>query len=161
MHKSICFIIYISAMLMSFTNLTDKFSWLEGTWEMKKSGGNSNLEVWKKIDDSTMIGAGMKVRGSDTTMLESIELVFRDNQYWYIPTVPDQNNATPVPFRLITSDEFKFTFENAKHDFPQRIVYHLKPVKKDFNITCTTGDTLFVRVESLEGQGMDYNFVRK
>src|SRR5688500_1755741 len=114
----------------------DTFSWLNGAWEMKKNNGNSRWEVWKKYDDNTLIGKGLKVSGSDTTELESIKLVFEDGDFWYVPTVPDQNNAMPVRFKLVSHEGFRFTFENPKHDFPQRIVYDYQPLYLSGNMIC-------------------------
>ena len=127
---------------------------------MKNKNGSSRLEVWKEADKNTLKGTGLKVSGRDTILLESIELVFKDDTYWYIPTVPDQNEAKPVPFKLAASDQFKVSFENPDHDFPQRITYHMKPMYLQ-PYKAMPGDSLFVRVESLSGEGIDFNFLRK
>ncbi len=136
------------------------FSWLPGTWEMKYKNGSSRLEIWKKKTDTTFSGTGLRINGADTILLESIELVFKDDTYWYIPTVPDQNDALPVPFKLSSFGQFHATFENEEHDFPQRIVYMLKPIS--FNpVIATAGDSLIVRVESMTGDGIDFMFLRR
>ena len=152
-------LIAFAFLAFSFTYTDNPFRWLEGSWEMKKANGNCRLEIWSSLNDHEMTGKGISVKGVDSTLLENIQLVFKDNFYWYIPTVPDQNNAQPVSFKLVRSHGSNYTFENPDHDFPQRIVYHFKPVT-DLNRPAV-GDTLFVRVESLTGDGMDFHFLRK
>jgi hypothetical protein len=127
---------------------------------MKYKNGSSRLEIWKMKTDTNLSGTGFKINGPDTILLESIELVFKDSTYWYIPTVPDQNDALPVHFKLSGSGEYHATFENETHDFPQRIVYTFKPLRFD-PYRASAGDSLFVRVESLKGEGIDFMFLRR
>ncbi len=104
----------------------------------------------------------MKIEGKDTSLLESIELTYKDGEFWYIPTIPDQNNQRQIPFKLVGAKGYYFVFENPEHDFPQRIIYHLKSANAATKYVPTQGDLLFVRVENLEGiKGIDYNFVRE
>ena len=140
----------------------DTFSWLKGTWEMKKKNGTSRLEVWTKHDDNTLIGKGLKVSGSDTTELESIKLVFQDEDFWYVPTVPDQNNAMPVKFKLVSQEGFKYIFENPQHDFPQRIIYDYQPLSLSDVMICHPGDKMLVKVETMDGtNSIPFEFIRK
>ena len=112
------------------------------------------MEIWKKTDKSLYTGRGVKVALRDTTLLESLKLSYHDDNTWYIPTVPDQNNALPVSFKMVQSSENKMVFENPDHDFPQRILYQYLPAIKSTNDT----DSMYVRVESLDGKGIDYWF---
>lgn len=144
-----------------FVTIRHPFHWLAGVWEMKIAVGESRFEIWNEIDDHRLVGQGMKVSGKDSMLLETIELVQKEGHYWYIPTVPDQNNALPVSFCLVKSEEMKLTFENPRHDFPQRIIYHIKPKVDSSSHFPARGDTLFVRVESMAGDGMDFRFIRR
>lgn len=160
MLKFILLTVILSFLHVGHTVTNEKFSWLEGTWEMKKANGSSRLEVWKRKDERILTGEGLSVRGQDSVLLESIELAYRENEYWYIPTVPDQNNAIPVSFRLVREEENMYTFENPDHDFPQRIIYHLKPLSRLTPYQASIGDTLLARVETLDRQGMNFQFFR-
>src|SRR5688572_7639006 len=131
MVRNLVVLFVMSISCFGFTSTHNPFLWLQGTWEMKKSNTKSRLEIWEKKDEMTLTGKGINVNGERQTIEESLELVFKDGHYWYIPTVPDQNNALPVPFKLMDASGNKFTFENPEHDFPQRIVYHFKPVNQD------------------------------
>lgn len=150
-------ILFIQLSLLS-SGPIDQFAWLTGLWEMR-SGNEVRYESWELANDTTLLGTGFKIRQADTVVLESLMLVFDKSTYWYIPTVPDQNDGKPVSFRLSSSTEKKFVFENPQHDFPQRIIYELFSL--DSPAVATPGDSLFVRVESLSGEGLNFSFVRK
>ncbi|MEO6130655.1 MAG: DUF6265 family protein [Saprospiraceae bacterium] len=137
------------------------FNWLVGTWEMRRSAGGTRLEIWSPYHEESLVGLGLIFTDKDTTMLEQIQLEFREPDYFYIATVPEQNNGQPIEFKLVKSEVNKYTFENALHDFPQRIVYQFKPIAEQDNIDLRRADSLLVRVESLDGNGIEYGFARK
>ncbi|MFZ1677388.1 MAG: DUF6265 family protein [Saprospiraceae bacterium] len=136
------------------------FLWLSGTWEMYRSAGGTRLEIWTPYTDESIVGRGLMFNDKDTTMLEQIQLVSRDKDFYYIATVPDQNNGNPIEFKLVKTEGQVYTFENPHHDFPQRIVYTFKPLAEQVENN-TNADSLLVRVESLDGKGIDYGFSRK
>ena len=142
------------------TQNVKSFSWLSGTWLMSKHNGSYRLEVWEQKDNHLLTGKGLKVVRKDTTLIESLELYYRDDHFWYVPTVPDQNEGLPVPFKLVDSKKYHYTFENEEHDFPQRIVYEYKPVFSKTRQSSVLGDSLFVRVENMEGEGISFSFIR-
>lgn len=137
------------------------FHWLKGTWEMRKPNGSYRLETWENKSLNALHGKGMKVMDGDTTYLESIELYADQKEIWYTPTVPDQNNQQPVPFKLVSSNDLQYVFENPQHDFPQRIVYRFKPKEKITPFISSLGDTLDVSATSLNGEGIHFRFYRK
>jgi len=137
------------------------FDWLNGTWEMPNPNGSYRLETWEEKDRTMMIGTGLKLVGSDTTLLESIQLYTDRKQIWYVPTVVNQKNGTPVAFKMVSSTNNHFVFENPLHDFPQRIVYHFKPILPEKEIIQSPGDTLDVGVTALDGEGINFRFTRK
>ena len=97
---------------------------LAGTWEMKK-GTASFLEIWTKKSDSLFIGKSLKVLLKDSLVLENVKLFLTKDAIVYAPTAIGQNNEEEIHFNLIKRINKKFTFENKKHDFPQRIIYDL------------------------------------
>lgn len=98
---------------------------LTGTWAMTMKSGLL-LEVWEKANSHELLSRSFRVKEQDTVPLETVRLYLDGMNIFYTPTVPDQNNAQPVPFKLIELDNNRFVFENRNHDFPQRIIYHLK-----------------------------------
>ena len=127
---------------------------------MRRSAGGSRLEIWTAHNDASIAGKGLMINDADTTMLEQIELAYRNNEFYYIATIPDQNNGNPIEFKLVKTEGKIFTFENPGHDFPQRIIYRFIP-KEEQEDNEIALDSLLVRVEGLDGNGIDYGFSRK
>lgn len=98
-------------------------SWL-GTWTEKQADGTFT-ESWKKESDTLFLGVSSMVSGKDTLFQENIRLVLRGKAIFYIPTIPGQNEDKPVAFKLITSSDKTWTFENKAHDYPAHIIYTL------------------------------------
>jgi len=98
--------------------------WLLGTWQQPSVKGILT-ESWQQLNDSTFIGQSFFVSNGDTLSSESISLQQRKDTLFYIPTVADQNEGKPVVFTLTNLTDSSVTFENPKHDFPQKIEYQL------------------------------------
>ncbi len=102
---------------------TDALKWMAGTWTIN-TGNGSIVEQWKISNDSTLTGKSVFIKnGKDTIPQESVELAYRNGDWYYIPTVVSQNNSEPVRFKLILVKGTEFISENPTHDFPQRIAY--------------------------------------
>lgn len=102
---------------------TAPLAWMVGKWKIQTPGGVT-LEEWKNIDDSTLAGRSVFIRNhSDTSVQENVIISIRNGQWYYTPTVANQNNALPVPFKIIFLKGSEFIAENTAHDFPQRIAY--------------------------------------
>lgn len=150
--------VYGLALLSGCKSPMTQFSWLEGQWSMARPKGGERLEIWQTQSPYVIEGTGLKVNGTDTSLLESIQLSAKGKSIYYTPTVPDQNDAKPVPFKMTSYSDHTVTFENAAHDFPQRIIYRFKPASTH---TMHDVDSIYVIVESLDGQGINYAFRRK
>ena len=70
-----------------------------------------------------LLGISYTVQEMDTTVLETIRLLIRNDEFYYIVTVKNQNKGEPVTFKLDRGDPQNLTFENSEHDFPKRIHY--------------------------------------
>lgn len=110
---------------------------LEGTWKMETRKGPL-FEQWQKFDESTLRGLNYRISGNDTIPLERLELVSRPEGVFYIPAVVNQNDGDAVSFKLVSSEDNRFVFENKAHDFPQRIIYSL-----------VTADSIVARIEGI------------
>ncbi len=107
----------------------DQFKWMNGSWKMKTKNGII-IESWKTINDSTMEGKSFFIKNNtDSTFLESIEIIARNNQCYYRPTANGQNENMAVTFKMSFYNEKGFVAENPAHDFPKRISYLL--INKD------------------------------
>jgi hypothetical protein len=101
----------------------EKANWLIGEWANTSKEGVLT-ETWTKENDSTFLGKTYFITGKDTAFTESIQLMQKEDQLLYIPTVSDQNKGKHVSFTLTTSSEKQLVFENKEHDFPQKITYN-------------------------------------
>lgn len=101
----------------------EKMNWLIGQWEKTTPEGYLT-ETWSKVNDSTFSGqAYFIIKEKDTVHNETIILTQVNEELIYRPTVKGQNNDEPVDFKLTSDAENTFSFENPKHDYPQKIVY--------------------------------------
>ncbi|MBK6642253.1 MAG: hypothetical protein KBH11_15260 [Bacteroidia bacterium] len=99
-----------------------QLSTLEGKWLMQTPEGTM-MEVWEITNDTLYSGKSYSIEGADTTLSETVQLIQRHDGIYYIPTVTNQNDGVPIPFKLITSEAGVFVFENPTHDFPTKITY--------------------------------------
>jgi hypothetical protein len=101
----------------------EKMNWLLGNWENEMPEGVLT-ETWTKENDSTFSGTTyFIINKKDTVHSETIILKQLNDELVYRPTVKGQNNDEPVDFKLSYESENSFSFENPKHDYPQKIVY--------------------------------------
>jgi uncharacterized protein YciI len=98
------------------SNLPD---FLTGTWKMEN---NEIYEHWDKLNDSSLKGISYKLKDGQMTVSEYLEINEIKKKITYKATVINQNHGKDVCFKL-TKTGNTLTFENAKHDFPKKIVY--------------------------------------
>lgn len=101
-----------------------KIGWLVGSWRGTSPEGVFG-ETWQMRNDSILSGKGYFVVGKDTVSMEALRLVQEGNKLYYEPTVNNQNNGKAVRFELTSMSDTTMIFENAAHDFPQKICYRL------------------------------------
>ena len=99
-------------------------NWLLGTWE-QKTAKKTIYEIWKRNSDSSYSGKSYLLKEKDAIVLETVSLLQEKGTLYYIPTVTNQNNSMPVPFKLTFFSANQLVFENPTHDFPQKITYKL------------------------------------
>jgi hypothetical protein len=126
-------------------------NWLLGTWKSVSTQGTL-IEQWCSKGENIFSGYSYMLAGSDTLFSEKIALQQIGTDLYYTPTVSNQNNNQPVPFKFISYHNGEFTFENKEHDFPQRIIY--KNPQPDFLIASIQGH------KNGKSKREDFNFVR-
>ncbi|MFV8379679.1 DUF6265 family protein [Flavobacterium sp. LB3R33] len=113
-------------------------SWLLGNWENKAVDGTLT-EYWDKVNDSTFQAQSYFIKEKDTVHFESIVLQQKGENLTYTATVKGQNNDKPVAFKLTTATDKQVSFENLKHDYPQKISY-----------TQITPDSLVAKISGIQ-----------
>jgi hypothetical protein len=124
-----------------------QFSFLLGSWEMKTKTGKTT-EHWKS-GINKYAGSSYKhnVKG-DSTLTETISLKKINGIWHFCVTGHEQSNLGTTNFKLVSTTKNTFVFENAKHDFPQRIVYQN-----------SGGDKLIAWIEGkINGKAMKIHF---
>lgn len=112
---------YVSAQKMPIKT----FYFLAGNWEMKTKTGKI-IERWEKHHDSlTGTSYRFNTKG-DSVLTESIVLKKLSGEWRFCVTGYEKGNEGKTNFKLISSANNTFTFENKQHDFPQQIVYQNK-----------------------------------
>ena len=94
-------------------------NWVLGKWQVNES---DSFEEWDRVDDNLYRGKGYEIRKNDTLVTETITIVQKGKEIFYIPSVTDQNEGKPVSFKLVSKKAGELIFENKDHDFPQRII---------------------------------------
>lgn len=98
------------------THLPD---FLQGTWKMEN---REVYEHWDKLNEQSMKGFSYKMSEGQMRITEYLELTQSGNEIKYTATVLNQNQGKGIPF-LLTQFDNTIVFENAQHDFPNKIAY--------------------------------------
>ena len=104
-----------------------------------------STERWGKASDNLMVGTSQTTKGTKSVAFEFLHIVNNGHGLYYI--AQPSGARAPTPFGAIKVTANEVVFENAKHDFPQRIIYRLGKA-----------DSLFARIEGKQGEkemGMD------
>jgi len=114
------------------TELSD-LGWMAGNWTGVQDGIEME-ESWLAPKGGSMLGVHRDIRNGRTVSFEffRIEATAEGITYWASP-----RGKPATPFHLVESSGQRVVFENAQHDFPQRIIYWL------------AGDKLHAKIEGL------------
>jgi hypothetical protein len=110
--------------------------WLAGCWERRTATGIT-LEQWMAPAGGTMLGMSRTTRGDVTREFEFLRLVPRDGKLTYVAMPSGQQETA---FAAAVVSDTAAVFENAAHDFPQRIAYHR-----------VGADSLVARISNISG----------
>lgn len=107
-----------------------------GCWRGMGTDGGVLEEHYSRLPDE-IVGTSAFAQGGQVVQTETTRILLGEHPYAMIPTV----NGTPsVTFNLLPMTEGRrATFENAEHDFPQRIIY-----------AATSPDSLLARIEGTQ-----------
>lgn len=97
----------------------DQIAWLAGCWESPDGSGDYD-ERWMPPKGQTMLGMSRTVQDGKTVAWEFLRIHQEADGIYYTSNPSGQSQAS---FKLIECREGHVVFENATHDFPQRIMY--------------------------------------
>lgn len=97
----------------------ERVSWLQGCWRLS-SNGRTVDEQWMAPGGGAMLSIGRTVR--DGTLVEYEFVVVREREGALV-YIAHPSGQAPAEFPLKAVDAESVVFENAAHDFPQRVGY--------------------------------------
>ena len=101
-----CLISLLSRILTGEQKLK-KLSWLEGTWNRTNvKAGRTAHERWVRTNQSGFQGWGVSMNGVDTSFVEKLKIITKDNEVYYVADVPDNKELTYFKFTELTATGF-------------------------------------------------------
>jgi hypothetical protein len=101
---------------------------LEGTWKMN-TRKSTIIESWNRVNDSTWAGKTWRVVGSDSSVQQSMRLVRRGNDIYFMPTYEGNTKTNPIALKLRVLKPVGFVAEDLNNDFPRKITYRFKDAR--------------------------------
>lgn len=98
-------------------------AWMGGCWELTR-GPRHTVEQWTAPEGGTLLGVSRTVAGGKTVEYEFLIIREREGGLEYVAKPSGQPEAV-FPAARVSATEV--VFENAAHDFPQRIIYRKTP----------------------------------
>ena len=102
----------------------EALAWLAGCWA-SVGGEAGSGEQWTSPAGKTLLGVSRTVRNSETVAHEFLQI--RETEAGEIEYIAKPSGQTEATFFMVRLSEGEVVFENLAHDFPQRIIYRLKP----------------------------------
>jgi hypothetical protein len=107
------------------SGLVDRIGWLAGCWEGTLSSGAVYEEMWLAPRGGTISGMARMTREGRTLSFEFMRIAVGDQGVLVYTAQP--SGGAPTHFTGTEVGPDRAVFENAGHDFPQRILYRLAP----------------------------------
>jgi hypothetical protein len=114
----------------------EDLAWLAGHWRAEL-GSATIEEGWFPPAGGAMLGINRTVAGDRMAGFEFLRIEEDEGGIVYFASPGGRSPATP--FTLVELDGQRAVFENAEHDFPQRIAYRRE------------GSMLHAEIEGVEG----------
>jgi hypothetical protein len=97
-------------------------AWLEGGWCTELAEGRQTCELWTIASDGIWTGRSEIRRGAEARSGETMRIT-RGTAGWTFHAEPP--GQAPTDFQMISGEAtpVMLSFENRRHDYPQRIRY--------------------------------------
>jgi hypothetical protein len=109
----------------------EALDWMTGTW-VSESARGSVAETWLGPGNGLMVAANLSTFANGRKTFEFLRIAETSAGFSYFAS---PGGEPPTEFKLKEAGEKRVVFENAAHDFPQRILYWRE------------GDALMARIE--------------
>lgn len=105
------------------SNGIDRVSWLAGCWAREAAEAGTS-EQWMQPAGGTMLGMARTIKAGKTVEFEFMRIRETLDGKLLFTALPSGQSETT--FTELRSDESEIAFQNAAHDFPQRVSYRLE-----------------------------------
>lgn len=122
--------------------------WMTGTWE-RKTERDTVAESWLGPGNGLMVAVNLTTFANGRKSYEFLRIAETPEGFSYYAS---PGGKPPVEFKLKEAGERRVVFENAAHDFPQRILYWRE------------GEELVARIEGTvkgEARSEQWRFARR
>ena len=122
--------------------------WLSGTW-VQETSKEKVSESWLGPANGLMVAVNLTARANGRKSFEFLRIAETPAGFSYFAS---PEGRPPTEFRLKEAGDQRVVFENAAHDFPQRILYW------------RDGEQLVARIEGTirgEAKQQEWRFTRK
>lgn len=127
---------------------TPDFSWLTGEWCTEPDRGSRTCETWMPMDKGVMHGIGTTRAGTFVKSNEAMTIIVNETGTVFHAEPAGQKPAD-FPMRKFDPAMRSIVFEDAAHDFPQRVRYWRE------------GEALMAEISLLDGsKAMRWTFHR-
>jgi hypothetical protein len=135
--KTLAFTLLLTPALAFGQARVETLDWLAGTW-VQETAKEKVSESWLGPANGLMVAANLTARANGRRSFEFLRIADTPEGFSYFAS---PGGKAPVEFKLKESGDKRVVFENAAHDFPQRILYWRE------------GDALVARIEGrLQGK---------
>ena len=128
---------------------TQVFDRLIGTWRLAEE---EQFERWIRNEDGSYSSRMYSVEGSDTTILEEVNIVKDGDKWNFITLVKGQNKGKAVTFTSSILKDTIVQFENPSHDFPRIINYRIESDHNMQAFIAGTNDTIYFNFSKVIGK---------
>lgn len=97
-----------------------QLAWLQGCWRAPDAEAGS-VEQWTAPAGGTMLGLSRTVKGGKTVAHEFLQI--RETAPGKLAYIAMPSGQATTTFGLAEASASHVVFENAAHDFPQRVIY--------------------------------------
>lgn len=94
--------------------------WMAGAWELDGDGRWGD-EYWTPPRGGIMIGSGRVGKGEKLANFEAMRIGYDDSGKLAFWAMPEWTAASKFP--MVKQSDSEIVFENAAHDYPQRVRY--------------------------------------
>ena len=114
-------------------------AWLAGGWSSQSADGSWTEEWWTPPKAGLMMGAGRSGKGARLEWWEHTRIESAEGKLRFCALPKGQAGACFAATKVATNE---IVFENASHDFPNRVVYRRQ------------GDELFAEISGRDGSNV-------